>query len=546
MKFIAFMISIFILGGVCFGLSQPAVSQPVTQQISPISSLEIKSVEGCYVGIFREGAPQNMGFIKSFEKTMSSKPASVMWYLDYSSDFPASECENVSKYGAIPHIVWEPWIWGEENKIKLDNIINGEWDTYIEKWAKSAKLYGKPVLVRWGHEFNIEKYPWGVGNNGRDPIKYITAYKHVHDIFNKVGAANVKWIWCFNNYPNPDEEWNNYELAYPGENYVDWIGIDGYNWGTTQTWSGWQSFKDLFRDQIRETSKKHPTKPVMIAEFGCAEEGGDKAAWVKEIPAALKVSMKQVKSIVLFDIKKECDWRSTSCKKTEDAYKAILKDPLFISSSEGMASITLPITISAKKSIIAKKAPSPIKIDGDFTPFTNVTPIVMDNDSFLKEGTSWKGIKDLSGSVYLMWDEQYLYMYAKVTDTFPMTNSKTKGDIWNGDAIEIVLPGYQIGFGTGDGRANKPSIWIWQKRRSPNGGEIYASRMSDPTGHIIEAKVPWKEMGGVTPKAGTNIGFDIALDDADEKWERKAQLVWSGDYLFYKDPSIWGILEFQN
>jgi beta-mannanase len=489
-----------------------------------------------------------MGYIKNFEKVFEKKPAMIMWYADYTSDFPSEDCNNVYQYGAVPHIVWEPWIWGDETKVKLDNIINGDWDRYIEKWASDAAAYKKTVFLRWGHEFNIEKYPWGVGNNGRSPEKYVKAYRHVHDIFKKAGATNIKWIWCFNNYPNPDEYWNSWTLAYPGDEYADWIGIDGYNWGTTQTWSGWQTFKDMFRDQVREASKRYPNKPVMIAEFGSCEEGGNKANWVKDILPTLKISMNQVKALVMFDTRKECDWRANSSKKAQEAYQTMLLDNYFLSSGEGLLnlSVTKGSLISAEnRSAVAKKASFPVKIDGNFGPFSGCTPIVMDSDIFLKEGTEWKGPKDLSAKIYFLWDSTFLYMFAKVTDNMPLTNSKTNGDIWNGDAIEVTLPGYQIGFGTGDGRANKPSIWIWQRRKA-SAGEIFVAKTNDPAGYALEAKVPWKDIGSISPKSGEKIGFDIAVDDADQTWERKIQFIWSGDYLFYKDPDVWGTLRFED
>jgi beta-mannanase len=514
---------------------------------STTSAATIAPQNGCYVGVFREGAPQNMGHIKSFEKSMAKTPSMVMWYLDYTSDFPTEDCNKVTANGAIPQIIWEPWVWGEEDKIKLKNITSGEWDTYIEKWAKAAKAYNKPVFVRWGHEFNIEKYPWGIGNNGKDPALYVKAYRHVHDIFTKAGASNVKWIWCFNNYPNPDENWNTWDQAYPGDEYVDWVGIDGYNWGSSQSWSNWQSFKDLFRDQVREASKKYPDKPVMIAEFGSTEDGGNKAAWIKEIPNVLKTSMKQVKAIMLFDVKKECDWRSSSCKQTEDAYKAIFKDPYFLNSSTGFDTVkAVSLIPSVKKVAVAKKTLKPIKMDGVFTPFAQTTPIVLDSINNYQEGTKWKGWKDLSSKIYLMWDAQYLYVYAKVIDNMPLTNSKTKGEIWNGDGIEICMPGYQIGLGAGDGRANKPSIWIWQKNKASAGGQIFTKKLTaQPSGYIIEAKIPWKEIGFFDPSKG-KVDFDIAVDDADTTWQRETQLVWSGDYLFYKDPDVWGELRLSN
>ncbi|MFH1709537.1 MAG: glycosyl hydrolase, partial [bacterium] len=472
MRIFVCVLLLFLTMGTCFGLSHPAGTP----------------TEGCYLGLFREGAPQNIAYIQGFEKTFKKKPSMIMWYMDYSSDFPAEDCESVYQYGAVPHIVWEPWLWGDEEKIKLDNIINGEWDKYMEDWAKDIKAYKKTVFLRWGHEFNIEKYPWGIGNNGKDPDKYIKAFRHVHDIFKKAGAENVKWIWCFNNYPNPDENWNSWDLAYPGDEYVDWIGIDGYNWGTTQSWSGWQSFKEMFRNQVREASKKYPNKPVMIAEFGSTEQGGNKAAWVKEIPDALKISMDQVKVVVLFDVKKESDWRVNSSKKAEAAYRSVFHDPYFLSSIEGQIDPVVAKPPAAKPVVVAKRTAKPIKIDGNFNPFSKVVPITMASETFLKEGSKWKGPKDLSAKIYFMWDDEFLYMYAKITDSFPLANSKTNGDIWNGDAIEMTVPGYQIGFGTGDGMANKPIIWIWQKRRTSAGGEILVKKDLNPVGYVLEAK----------------------------------------------------------
>jgi hypothetical protein len=352
-------------------------------------------------------------------------------------------------------------------------------------------------------------------------------------------------VWCFNNYPNPNEPWNGWDRAYPGDEYVDWIGIDGYNWGTSQSWSGWQSFKEMLSDLVREISKKYPDKPVMIAEFGSAEDGGNKANWVKDIPSTLKVNMPQVKAIVLFDIRKEADWRTTSSKKAEEAYRSIFKDPYFLSSSEDLINVAVSRPPAEKPAAVAKRAKTPIAIDGDFTPFSGSVPIAMDSDVFLKEGSGWKGPKDLSAKIYLMWDDEFLYMYAKITDDFPLVNSKTDGNIWNGDAIEVAVPDYQIGFGTGDGMANKPSIWIWRKNKASE-GKIMAAKTINPTGYILEAKVPWKEIGSIAPKAGGSIAFDIAVDDADQTWSRKQQFVWSGDYLYYKDPDVWGMLKFED
>jgi len=511
-----------------------------------------------YVGVFREGAPRNLGYITQFAQQAGKKPAQIMWYQDWAQAFPKEDAQKVIDYGAVPHIVWEPWYWSDNNKIKLKDITGGKWDSYISAWAKGVKEFAQPIFLRPAHEFNMEGYPWGIVNNDKNPDLYIKAFRHIVDIFKREGAKNAKFVWSPMNYSFPNEPWNNWEKAYPGSDYVDWIGFDGYNWGTTQSWSDWQAFKYLFRDQVRRARKLWPGKPIMIAEFAAAEQGGDKAAWIREIPDYLKTSMRGIDAITWFDLKKEADWRINSTERSLAAFKQIMKDPLFSSSGEALAKLSVPAEKKSKNVIQACKTDG-VKFDGSLAEWAKCQPLVMKESSYFKEGLAWGGPADLSGKVYIMYDKEYLYLAADITDKTPLVNKKERGDIWNGDAIEMVFstdPGadknrgdfgrsdFQVGFGAGDGKGVKPSIWNWQRRRSPTGSEIFVKKI-DQTGYIIEAKIPWAFFGSFVPNPGTKVGFDLAIDDADATGEREKQLIWSGDYYFYKDPSVWGTLEFK-
>ncbi|MFH1541637.1 MAG: sugar-binding protein [bacterium] len=517
------------------------------------------SEKGVYIGVFREGAPRNMNHIKKYEEQVGKKPAVVMWYLDWDQDFPLAECQDVVAYGAMPHIVWEPWFWSDHDKIHLNDIINGTWDEYIKTWAKGVKEFGQPIFLRVAHEFNIEGYPWSLINNDKDPEQYIMAYRHVVDIFKKEGANNARWVWCFMNYSHPEEEWNNWELAYPGDDYVDWVGIDGYNWGNTQSWSDWQAFKHLFRDQVRRSKKLWPSKPVMIAEFASAKKGGDKAEWIRELPGFLKSSMRDLDLIIWFDLQKEADWRIKSSNDSLAAYEEIMKDPIFLSSGADLAKLKVvskPASFPVKKVAQAAKAGA-VVIDGSLADWNKSLPITMMDKSFFKEGTVWDGLKDLSGNAYLMWDENCLFVAAEITDQKPLVNKQTKQNIWNGDAIEMVISAdpkaadkrlsfdsrdYQFGLSTGDGKANSAIIWSWQRQREPKGSEIVVKKTD--VGYVVEAKIPWEFMRPkFTPASGVKLDFDIAFDDADATGERERQFIWNGDYMFYKDPSVWGTLE---
>lgn len=538
----------------CIGLASVSSGFAATPK-KPACAAEKQTV---FTGVFREGAPRNMNYIKQYEQQAGSKPAMIMWYQDWEQVFPKEDCQKVAEYGATPHIVWEPWYWGDHGKVTLNDIIEGKWDEYIHGWAKGAKEYGKPLLLRVAHEYNIDGYPWGIVNNDKNPETYIKAYKHIVDIFKKEKASNAKFVWCFMNYSYPNESWNDWEKAYPGDGYVDWIGIDGYNWGTTQSWSEWQVFKYLFREQARKCRQLWPSKPIMVAEFGCAEQGGDKAAWIKEVPKYLATSMRDINAIVWFDVKKETDWRINSSAKSLAAYKEIMKNPLFSSSSAALAALTISPEKNERRTAFALKAKKPLVIDGNLSDWNKASPIVMKDATFFKEGLDWGGPTDLSGTIYLMWDEQYLYLAAEVADKNPLMNKRINQDVWNGDAIEMVLGldqgdpkrnvfgkgDYQFGFSTGDGKTTKPQIWNWQRNRSPRGGEISVKKVAKPNGYALEAKVPLDFfLNGFKPAVGRKIDFDIALDDADLSGQREKQLIWNGDFYFYKDPSVWGILE---
>lgn len=542
-KYIIILLSVFILGA----------STLASAFTFPFKS---SKSDGVYFGLFREGAPREMYKIDRFEKEYGLKPHFVMWYLDWKQPFSMEQCLKVLEYGAIPHIVWEPWVWGEFDAIRLKNIINGDWDNYITTFARDVKRFEYPVFLRILHEFNIEGYSWSLSVNDKDYDRYIKAYRHIVDIFRREGAYNAFFIWCPMNYSYPNEPWNDYTKAYPGDDYVDWIGIDGYNWGTVQAWSQWQSFEILFREPVRILSRKYPTKPIMIAEFASSTEGGDKVKWVEEIPYYLKTTLKPVKCINWFDIKKEADWRIKSPPEAVPAFKKMVKDQIFQQAKlDNITTLKVNYTANIKKKTIdIHSLKSPRQITASLEGWSDRNFVKIQGlDSVSSGGINWTGDNDLSARAQFAWDSHYFYCVFDITDDMPLNNKHTNGDIWNGDGVELCLSidpdadknrtsftetDFQIGFGSGDYINIKPSIWIFGKNKSPKDAEIKVK----PTkkGYVLEVKLAWKELGYFVPKKGQKIGFTFAIDDADKDGNRESQILFSGDYLFYKDPSVWG------
>jgi beta-mannanase len=277
---------------------------------------------GCYTGAFLGEPSPTDHQIKKFLLNAGMKPKIIMWFDAFVSgfDFPLRACRIVEANGGIPFIKFEPWSWrGKEDfSFPLDSIIKGDFDRGIAKLAEGSKKFNSPYFLSFGHEMNADWYPWA-----GDPEKYKAAFKHVFGIFEKSGATNHNWV--FN--PNVDPCSNITEF-YPGDEFIDWVALDGFNWGSSQTWSKWQSFEEIFRKPY-ETALKMSNKPLMIGEFASAKRGGDKVKWITEAFQAIK-EMNKIKAFIWFNLDKEADWRINSSEKSKLAFQEALKDDYFI------------------------------------------------------------------------------------------------------------------------------------------------------------------------------------------------------------------------
>ena len=250
-------------------------------------------------------------------------PSMVMIYKDFLQSPPIAEMDAVRSRGATPLVTWEPWAWGggvEQPAYSLDRVAAGDFDANITQWGQSLAAWGKPVMLRFAHEMNGNWYPWAEGVNGNQPGDYVAAWRHVHDVVAATGAANVQWVWS----PNVPY-WGSTDLAglYPGAGYVDIVALDGYNWGTSQTWSSWVSPMDLLGPGISQLRTLAPGKPVLIAETASSELGGSKAAWNTDLVSYL-AAQPDVMGFVWFHLQKETDWRINSSDSSASAFKSAL------------------------------------------------------------------------------------------------------------------------------------------------------------------------------------------------------------------------------
>jgi beta-mannanase len=297
--------------------------------IIPVSGAGAADASTKYLGIFRETSPTQVapGTVSRYGVT----PASVQWFDSWATGnaFDTAAARTLWNQGIMPHFTWEPWNTAlsvnDPNQIHLQDIIDGRWDSYIRARGAEFAAAGAPIMVRWGHEFNGNWYPWGIANNNSDPALYISAYRRVHDLVVAAGATNVQWVWCFNNNPTPDASYNDPARSYPGDGYVDWIAIDGYNWGLAPSWDPngnyWTTFESMFANAYNRARAIAPRRPVMVAETASSEDGGNKAQWINDMSTVLRSGRyPDLKTILYFDQDKEERWSGTSSPAVQTAF----------------------------------------------------------------------------------------------------------------------------------------------------------------------------------------------------------------------------------
>lgn len=281
------------------------------------------SQPACLTGAFLADQPTKEDII-NFKKKYGKKPYLVMIFTDWNRFVSEQVIEAVYSSGCVLFISWEPWYAASKKGIDYDELLSGKWDSYISNFADKLKDIENIVYIRFAHEMNGNWYPWSGSKIGRD--KFVAIYRYVKDIFDRTNVTNLKWVFSLNWEDVPRED-NHFMLYYPGDKYVDYLGIDGYNWGNTRAWSKWRSFEAIFKKRYKEITTGLK-KPILISEFSSTSSGGDKSRWIKEAMNSIK-HMKKIKGFVLFNVDKETDWSFSTDNASGQELKRQLKDSYF-------------------------------------------------------------------------------------------------------------------------------------------------------------------------------------------------------------------------
>jgi beta-mannanase len=284
------------------------------------------------------------------QKRMAILHWGLPWYMNgVFKPFPTQEFNNVRNHGSLPLLDWDSWAMGSgpiQPDYALSKISAGQYDSYIRQWALDAKAWGHPFFLRFDWEMNGDwQFPWSEQLNGNQSGDYVQAWRHVHTIFDQAGAKNVTWVWCPNisgPTTTPMAE------LYPGDNYVDWTCLDGYN-----KENAWISFNTLFTgsginwlsNSYQEILTVAPTKPIMIGETASIEAGDGgarKASWITDaLVTQLPINFPKIKAVIWFNLSYvNQDFAIESSQRSMDAFAAAIGSSYYAANDFANADIS--------------------------------------------------------------------------------------------------------------------------------------------------------------------------------------------------------------
>lgn len=237
----------------------PLPTPPPLPPTAPVITPSSNEMEwGAYVG-------DSTVDIDTFENLVGKEVDMRSVFYGFEDGFPMRYLSTIGTQGKTLLIFWE-------SSFGYDSINNGSKDTIIRKFALDAKAYGYPVILAPFHEMNGNWSPWSGTLNNNTPEKFVTAWRRIHSLFE--GVTNVKFALVYNSVSIPNISGNQFKDYYPGDSYVDYVGLDGFNFGYP-----WMSFKSIFDAPLKQIALYN--KPIYIFSMGSVP-GVDKALWISD------------------------------------------------------------------------------------------------------------------------------------------------------------------------------------------------------------------------------------------------------------------------
>jgi len=283
--------------------------------------------------------------VTTLERTMKRKFDLVYEFHGIDKPLPARDEAEMVAGGRILHVNIEAKEFDKPDKPEVSwaRITAGEFDAALREQATGLGALKSPVMVTFDHEVDSAKR---VGKRGT-AAEFVAAWRHIHKVYADAGARNIVWVWVVTGF---EKNLATVPSVYPGNEYVDWLSWDPYNFAGCQSGTikpkQWKSFAETvqpFYDWLQNEGARagiDKNKPYLLSEFGTVADPDDPSAaarWYAEIPAALE-KFPQIKALQLWNSKVEdCDYRIELRPETLAAFAAVARTPTFVSAAAGLA-----------------------------------------------------------------------------------------------------------------------------------------------------------------------------------------------------------------
>jgi mannan endo-1,4-beta-mannosidase len=258
-----------------------------------------------YLGVYESGPPHTYQPVTEFAKASGRHPNLVGYYSGWGVPFARSFAETVHRGGAVTILQMDP------TYASISAIAGGGYDRYLLAFADSVRDFGHPVVIGFGHEMNADWYSWGYKHVPAPT--FVAAWRHIVSLFRSHRANNVTWLWTINqdlSTTGPLASW------WPGARYVTWVGIDGYFYRPSST------FTTVFGETIAQV-RAFTRKPVLLSEAGVGPQAGQSAK-IQNLFAGMR--QYQTLGLVWFDIAQHQgiyhqDWRIEDSRAATAAFR---------------------------------------------------------------------------------------------------------------------------------------------------------------------------------------------------------------------------------
>lgn len=286
---------------------QGAITPALQRIVAPVGADDL--YHGVYPG-GKSGGEDDItaADVASYETAAGKQAAWVYFSHNWYENrlFPAGTAAMIRDRGSVPYIRLMLRSSPDQNKAEptftLTRLLRGEFDNDLRAWARSARNFASPLIVEFGPEMNGSWFSWNGTYNGGGrpgsygdptlpdgPERFRDAYRRIITLMREAGAANITWVFHVNAQDAPNVAWNRFENYYPGDSFIDWLGVSAYGAQTPRA-TEWPIFRDLMDAAYPRLAALAADKPIVVSEFGVASNNslGSAATWATDAWTDLK------------------------------------------------------------------------------------------------------------------------------------------------------------------------------------------------------------------------------------------------------------------